>query len=290
MNRIPYFLVTGICFLNVFTLQAQDYGMGKQKIGRPSRWAVGVMVSPDFGGHFILPTNTDDAPEAAHLTRSAEHPTFGFTTGLQITYDLKSRWFARLGIYYSDKAISTDGFVTGFNTASGFLKINSGGGRKPFGFLEFPLTFHYFLNTPFEKNKKGLCFNDFTQHNKGKPLFYVFAGPALAVNATKHIYDTRRWTNFNDTLFENTIPVYADPFTVFYLGMYAGIGVLKYFGNHWYIHGELTLRYFPFNWYGRKLLQEDAVSGEPVPQAVPTFPVKDMPYSVGLQVGVNYHF
>ena len=290
MKQASIVILTISLSLVSIRLPAQDYGMGKQKIGRPSRWAAGIMGSPDFGGHFILPVNHDDAPEAAQLARYSERPAFGFTTGLHLTYDLKSRWFMRMGFYYSDKAVVEDGFVTGFNTVPGFVRIESGGGKKPFGFLEFPLTFHYFLNTPYEKNRKGLCFHDFTQHNKGKPLFYVFAGPVLAVNMAKHVYDTRQWSTFHDSILVNTLPVYADPFTVFYLGGYAGAGVLKYFGEHWYAHDELTLRYFPFNWYGRKLLTGDAESGEPVPQAVSTFPVKDQPYSVGLQLGFNYHF
>lgn len=274
----------------VYNLCAQDYGMGKQQIGRPSRFAIGIMGSPDFQGHLVLATNSDDGREASSLLRKSEKPGFGFTTGLQVMYDLKSRWFMRFGIYFSDKKVKHSAVVTGFTSTPGFVTLPGSKGASPFGFLELPLTFHYFLNTPFEKNKKGLCFHDFTQHNKGKPLFYIFAGPALAINIAKHTYETRRWTTFNDTLLIRTIPVYADPFSVYYAGGYAGIGVLKYFGKHFFASGELTMRYFPFNWYGKKLLRKEAENPDLYPQSVSTYPVKDQPWSIGLQLAINYHF
>jgi|GEM_PF-2650375 len=280
-------LAVFICMVNV--LQAQDYGMEKQKLGRPSRWAVGVMGSPDFQGHFIHPTNNDDGPDAAGLLRSSERPGIGFTTGLHILYDLKSRWFMRLGLYYADKPVNQDGSVTGFNDFPGFVKFNGASGKSPFAFMEFPLTFHYFLNTPFEKNKQGLCFNDYSQHNQGKPLFYVFAGPALSINLDRHVYSTRLWTNAADSSLVNTLPVYAEPMTVYYFGGYAGIGVMKYFGKHFFVSAELTARYFPFQWFGKNLGDED-IDPELDPQTVISYPVKDQPYSVGLQVALNYHF
>ena len=279
-----------ICCLIGLRIQAQDYGIGKQKIGRPSRWAVGIMGSPDFQGHLMVPTNNDNGPEAASLLRQAEKPGFGFTTGIHVMYDLKSRWFMRLGIYYSDKAVNEDGFVTGIQNTPGFVKINSGGGKAPFAFIEIPLTFHYYLNTPFEKNKNGLCFNDFTQHNQGKPLFYVFAGPALSINLARHTYHTRQWSSYTDTLFINSLPVYADPMTVYYFGAYAGIGVLKYFGQHFFASAEITARYFPFQWYGKKLSGNESNDPGLVEQPVLTYPVKDQPYSIGLQLAINYHF
>jgi hypothetical protein len=283
--------VTVLIFLAVLQVaQAQDYGIGKQQIGRPSRFAIGIMGSPDFQGHLMVAANAEEGREAASLLRRTEKPGFGYTTGIHIQYDLKSRWFMRLGFYYSDKKVNQSGSVTGFNTIPAFIGLPTGSRKSPFGFLEIPLTFHYYLNTPYEKNRKGLCFNDFTQHNQGKPLFYVFAGPALAVNIASHVYDSRRWTKTNDTLFVNTLPVYADPFTVFYAGGYAGIGVLKYFGKHFFASAELTTRYFPFNWYGRKLLRNAEEDSFSVPQPVSTYPVKDQPYSIGLQLAINYHF
>jgi len=276
------------CLLLTISSQAQDYGMGKQKIGRPSRWAIGIMGSPDFQGHFIVPTNNDDGPGAASLVRGAEKPGFGFTTGFHIMYDLKSRWFMRMGIYYSDKAVNQDGQVTGFYDAGGFITYSTERGKSPFAFLELPLTFHYFLNTPFEKNKQGLCFNDYTQHNQGKPLFYVFAGPALSFNLAKHYYATRNWSNaMNPTVPD---PVYADPMSVYYFGGYAGLGVLKYFGQHWYASAEFTTRYFPFQWYGKEISGNNDVDPETGSRSVISYPVKDQPFSVGLQLAINYHF
>lgn len=290
MKSIPWLLTIYFSLFTLSTLLAQDYGIGKQQIGRPSRFALGVMGSPDFQGHLMVPVNDREGKEAASLLRKREKPEFGYTTGIHFMYDLKSRWFMRLGIYYSDKKVNQAGSVTGFDITDAFVGLENGARKSPFGFLEFPLTFHYFLNTPFDKNKKGLCFNDFTQHNKGKPLFYVFAGPALAVNIAKHVYESRQWTRIEDTLFQNIIPTYADPFTVYYAGGYAGIGVLKYFGKHFFASAELTTRYFPFNWYARKLLKKEEENPFLSSQPVSTYPVKDQPYSVGLQLAINYHF
>jgi hypothetical protein len=284
-NIIPVVMALVFCS----PLMAQDYGMKKQKIGRPSRWAVGVMGSPDFQGHLIIPTDNEYGPDAAGLLRDVEKPGLGFTTGLNIVYDLKSRWFMRMGIYFSDKAVIQDGFVSGFTQASGFAQVNSGKSKAPYGFLELPLTFHYFLNTPFEKNKDGLCFTDFTQHNQGKILFYVFAGPALSVNISEHVYDTRRWTPINGVLGDDSEPTYADPFSVYYFGAYFGAGAMKYFGQHICVFAEATLRYFPFQWYGSNL--QPGENPDPnVSLPVSSFPVKDQAWSAGLQLGVCYHF
>lgn len=277
------------------TTLSQDYGQSHMRKNKLVRWSTGVMLSPDWEGRFFKGENdksfdgtgpgssSTQNKMLADLMRDNEHAGLSFTAGAHVLYDINRRWFARLGIYYSNKKIKSSDFITTYYTLSGFYKIPSAGSSSDFPFIELPLTFHYILNKPFDKGRDGTCYTSYTQFNRKKPLFYLFAGPAYALNLNKHFFPSRTFTIIADT-----VPVYIDKMKLNQFGFYAGIGIMRYFNDHIFLTAEPVFRFFPVRWYSKKF-REQETDLNPYPKAV-TYHVKDKPWSVGLQVSLNYHF
>lgn len=276
--------------------QAQD-GLHKVNTGRPSRWSVGIMGSPDWEGRFFKAErkesydglgpsdNKDQNVLLSNLLKANEYAGFSYTAGLHFQYDLSKRWFARLGIYYSNKAIRARAFVSAFDSLPGHAIVPFVKTKSNFPFLEIPLTFHYMLNRPFDKSKKGTCYTDYSQYNRKKPLFYVFIGPAYATNLKYHDYASRRFTALNT---DTTNTVYVNKFTLHHAGIYAGVGLMKYFSQHLFLTADATFRYFPARWYSKKF--DNNIDPDTGLRTAVSYHVVDKPWSVGLQIALNYHF
>jgi hypothetical protein len=291
-------LVVAMLLLHVIVVAtfAQD-GMGKVNTGRPSRWSIGIMGSPDWEGRFFkaerkesydglgVSDNKDQNAALCKLMKANEYAGFSYTAGLHFQYDLSKRWFARLGVYYSNKAIRARAFVSAFDSLPGHAIVPFIKTKSNFPFIEIPLTFHYMLNRPFDKSKKGTCYTDYSQYNRKKPLFYVFIGPAYSTNLKLHDYTSRRFTAL-DTDTTNT--VYVNKFTLHHAGIYAGVGLMKYFNQHLCLTADATFRYFPARWYSKKF--DNNIDPNTGLRTAVSYHVVDKPWSVGLQIGLNYHF
>ncbi|MBK8845712.1 MAG: hypothetical protein IPO27_03760 [Bacteroidetes bacterium] len=270
--------------------------MGDVNVGRPSRWSVGLMGSADWQGRFFKAERKEsfDAYGVAdneaqnkvlrNLLKANEFAGFSYSGGLHFQYDLSKRWFARLGVYYSNKPIRTRNLVSTAAILPGHIAIPATGTKTNYPFIEVPLTFHYMLNRPYDKNKKGTCYTDYSQYNRKKPLFYVFIGPAFATNLRQYDYRARV---FADTNLE-TNTVYVNPLTIYHAGVHGGVGLLKYLNKRLFLTVDLAGRYLPARWYAKTFKNNiDPVTKE---ATAVSYHVVEKPWSAGLQLGINYHF
>lgn len=259
----------------------------------PSRWSIGGMVSPDYEGQFFKALKDPDKDFSKALKshmKYNEHAGFGYTAGVHVLYDINNRWFARFGIYYAEKTIRSNGNTIATYPDSTVFFDKSLEFQSMFSFIDMPLTFHYMLNKPYDKNKEGTCYTSYSQYNRKKPLFYLFFGPAYSLNTSEYDYYSRRWTTSTDTALIHAQQLYVDRFAVNYLGLNAGVGYLKYFNKNVFFTVEPVFRMFPVRWYSKKYRESEEPANRPHSLKAGTYTVRDMPWSIGLQLAINYHF
>lgn len=288
-------LIIILCLIITQSIKAQKK-MGDVNVGRPSRWSVGMIASGDWQGRFFKAERKEsfDAfgvsdKESQNkllriLLKANEYAGFSYSGGLHVQYDISKRWFARLGIYYSNKTIRTRGVVSTAGIVPGHIAVPAIGSKTNYPFIEIPLTFHYMLNKPYDKNKKGTCYTDYSQYNRKKPLFYLFIGPAIATNLRQYAYKGRVYADTN--LVTNTI--YVAPRTIYHAGAHGGIGLLKYLNKRLFLTIDLAGRYLPARWYATSF--KNNIDPNTNEATAVSYHVIEKPWSVGLQLGINYHF
>ncbi|HET6244311.1 MAG: hypothetical protein H0V01_10340 [Bacteroidetes bacterium] len=258
------------------------------------RLSVGLSISPDLSYRFSKPIqiknsnyNTDAADAhnewlANHLNE-IESPKLATTTCLNIRYKISRKLLLTSGIWYSDKGITSRGFAVyqGGNHFS--VKRSDYKQEKSKNlFLEIPLSFNYIV-------KEG----DLSK-------FTVDLGMGLGLNANKYKSMSRRArTDYRSSAytFENTLPTTTEPFQMLLIGFYSGISVERKIYNNFSFLLNPTFRFYPFTFFNDKHLRNFDYDGYKNNYSyynrntpVTVFPVKDKPFSIGLNMGINYKF
>jgi len=191
-----------------------------------------------------------------------EHAASSYTVGVSINYKFNKWLSLKTGLYYSDKAIKSSGFVS-INPINGGYKMfhHSNSKRVPFAFLEVPMQLQFYFNP-----KKY-------QHFR----YHALIGGIACININKHEYDTRRWwVNYSFPELESSYKeTEARKFSLFYMGYTAGLGVDYQFSDSFGIGIESLYKFYA---------KEFTSVGNS------KFIAEDLPYSFGCNVSLNFSF
>jgi hypothetical protein len=261
------------------------------------RLSVGFSISPDLSYRFSKPiqikssnSNTDEADAhnewlANHLDE-IESPKLATTTCINIRYKMGKKLLLTSGIWYSDKGISSRGFAIyqGSNNFSVNRFPTSDYKQKKSKnlFVEIPLSFNYIVK------------------ESDLSMFTVDLGMGLGLNANKYKSMSRRArTDYRSSAYtnENTVPTTTESFKMLLIGFYSGISLERKIYNNFSFILNPTFRFYPFTFFNEKHLRNFDYDGYKSNYSyhnrntpVTVFPVKDKPFSIGLNIGINYKF
>ncbi len=132
MGKFKHFLSFGIIIILIFSflnkLKAQDT-------------ASNISIGAVFDGGYSFHNLEGSLDYLIEMRNEAESPSYGFSGGLNIAYQLSDKWSLKSGINYATRgykskgeAIDSDGNV--------LLTFNS---QHKYYYVDVPVLFHYFL-------------------------------------------------------------------------------------------------------------------------------------------------
>ncbi|HET6244310.1 MAG: hypothetical protein H0V01_10335 [Bacteroidetes bacterium] len=263
-----------------------------------NKFSVGLSISPDLSYRFLTPIHIKSSYHDIDMINEhnewlvnnlneIESPKFATTTCLNVKYKISKKLLFATGIWYSDKGISSRGFASfqgSYRFSVSRFPISDHTQQKSKNlFLEIPLSFNYIVK------------------ESDLNMFTVDLGMGFGLNANKYNSISRRaktdYITYPVSTIENTVPTTIDPFQMLLIGFYSGFSMeRKIYKNFSFILNPI-FRFYPFTFFSEEntrnfdyafRITNIGYYNSNIPVTV--FPVKDKPFSIGLNVGINYKF
>jgi hypothetical protein len=118
--------------------------IGQETDNKLSKFSLGISFSPEYS-YRILNAKEEKYENLVEIINSMEVPKFGFTTGIQIRYDVLKRLNIESGIQFSDKGskMTTSNFVAADTNDPVLQDLNSFTTVKKVYYIEVPLKASY---------------------------------------------------------------------------------------------------------------------------------------------------
>ncbi len=156
-----------------------------------SQFSLGISFSPEYS-YRVLKAKEDKYESFVALSDSMEVPKFGFTTGIQIRYDILKRLNIESGIQFTDKGdkMINSNFVAADTNDPLLLNLNSITTVKKVYFIEVPLKVSYkIVSGKFSLSVfGGISANIFLDNNTKSIIKYK--------DGTEEVQPTNREGNF----------------------------------------------------------------------------------------------